>query len=366
MANTFEIVAECNGARAGLLQTAHGVVETPVYMPVATRGAMRAIEMWQMEEMGAQILLGNAYHLFLRPGDELIRDLGGLHGFANWDKPWLTDSGGFQIFSLTNLVKVTDDGVRFRSPIDGIYHFLRPEDSIRIQNHLGADIIMAFDECVRLPAEPERVVGAVDRTIDWARRCRDAHTRDDQLLFGIVQGGTDLALRDRCTEALLPLDFPGYAIGGLSVGESRDTMFDTLLHTTNGLPREKPRYFMGIGKPADLMDCMTRGVDMFDCVLATRNGRSGTLFSTEGRLNMKNAKFRTDDTPLDPTGASPVGRRYSRAYMHHLFKTGELLGAVLGSLHNTWYLVDLVRRARRAIIEGTFPELPEVDNSCAT
>ena len=355
----FELIAECNGARAGRLHTAHGVIETPVYMPVATRAAMRAIETWQMEEMGAQILLANAYHLLLRPGDELVRDLGGLHKFAAWDKPWLTDSGGFQIFSLADLATVTDDGVRFRSPVDGIYHFLRPEDSIRIQNHLGADIIMAFDECVRLPAEPERVVKAVDRTIDWARRSRDAHRRDDQMLFGIVQGGTDRALRDRCTEALLPLDFPGYAVGGLSVGEDRDAMFETLRHTTDGLPREKPRYFMGIGKPDDLMDCMARGIDMFDCVLATRNGRSGTLFSTGGRLNMKNAKYRTDETPLDPAGASPVGRRYSRAYLHHLFKTGELLGSVLGSLHNTWYLIDLVQRARRAIIEGTFPVLPE-------
>ncbi|MHC4953722.1 MAG: tRNA guanosine(34) transglycosylase Tgt [Planctomycetota bacterium] len=362
MSDSFEIVAETNGARAGLLKTAHGVVETPVYMPVATRAAMRAIETWQMEEMGAQILLANAYHLFLRPGDELVRDLGGLHKFAAWDKPWLTDSGGFQIFSLADLAKVTDDGVRFRSPVDGIYHFLRPEDSIRIQNHLGADIIMAFDECVRLPATPESVAGAVDRTIDWARRSRDAHARDDQLLFGIVQGGTDYALRDRCTAALLELDFPGYAVGGLSVGEDRDAMFDTLRHTTSGLPREKPRYFMGIGKPDDLMDCMARGIDMFDCVLATRNGRSGTLFSTEGRLNMKNARFRADETLLDPAGASPVGRRYSRAYLHHLFKTGELLGSVLGSLHNTWYLVDLVQRARRAIMDGTFPELPE----CAT
>jgi queuine tRNA-ribosyltransferase len=350
----FELIAECNGARAGRLHTAHGVVETPIFMPVATRAAMRAMEPWQLEEMGAQIILANAYHLFLRPGDEIIRDLGGLHGFAAWDKPWLTDSGGFQIFSLSDLVKVTDDGVRFRSPVDGIYHFLRPEDSIRIQNNLGADIIMAFDECVRLPASAEQVTAAVDRTIDWARRSRDAHARDDQLLFGIVQGGTDYAERDRCAEALLPLDFPGYALGGLSVGEDRDAMLATVEHTTALLPRGKPRYFMGIGKPADLSDCIARGVDMFDCVIGTRNGRSGTLFTTEGPLNMKNARFRTDDSLLDPAGASPVGRRYSRAYLHHLFKTGELLGAVLGSLHNTWHLVDLTRRLRQSIIDGTF------------
>ena len=252
-------------------------------MPVATRAAMRAFEPWQLEEMGAQIILANAYHLFLRPGDEIIRDLGGLHGFAGWERPWLTDSGGFQIFSLSDLVKVTDDGVRFRSPVDGIYHFLRPEDSIRIQNNLGADVIMAFDECVRLPASDEQVRAAVDRTIDWARRSRDAHARDDQLLFGIVQGGTDFSERDRCAEALLPLDFPGYALGGLSVGEDRDAMLETVAHTTAQLPRDKPRYFMGIGKPEDLRDCIARGVDMFDCVIGTRNGRSGTLFTTQVR-----------------------------------------------------------------------------------
>jgi len=350
----FELVAECNGARAGRLHTAHGVVETPVFMPVATRAAMRAMEPWQLEEMGAQIILANAYHLFLRPGDEVIRDLGGLHGFAAWQHPWLTDSGGFQIFSLTDLVKVTDDGVRFRSPVDGVYHFLRPEDSIRIQNNLGADVIMAFDECVRLPATDERIARAVERTIDWARRSRDAHARDDQLLFGIVQGGTDPAQRDRCAEVLLPLDFPAYALGGLSVGEDRAAMLRTVVHTTALLPEDKPRYFMGIGKPEDLRDCIARGVDMFDCVIGTRNGRSGTLFTTGGPLNMKNARFRTDDAPLDPEGASPVGRRYSRAYLHHLFRSGELLGAVLGSLHNTWYLVDLARRIRQSILDGTF------------
>ncbi|MEM8883760.1 MAG: tRNA guanosine(34) transglycosylase Tgt [Planctomycetota bacterium] len=351
----FELVAECNGARAGRLHTAHGIIETPVFMPVATRAAMRAFEPEHLDAMGAQVILANAYHLFLRPGDEIIRDLGGLHGFASWDRPWLTDSGGFQVFSLTDLVKVTDDGVRFRSPVDGIYHFLRPEDSIRIQNHLGADIIMAFDECVRLPATPEKVTAAVTRTIDWARRSRDAHARDDQLLFGIVQGGTDRGERDRCVEALMPLDFPGYALGGLSVGEDRAAMLDTVVHTNAMLPTDRPRYFMGIGKPDDLQDCIARGVDMFDCVIGTRNGRSGTLFTTEGPKNMKNAKFRTDERLLDPDGASPVGRRYSRAYLHHLFKTGELLGAVLGSLHNTWFLVDLVRQIRRSILDGTFP-----------
>jgi queuine tRNA-ribosyltransferase len=351
---SFELVAECNGARAGVLHTAHGDVETPIFMPVATRAAMRAMEMWQLEEMGAQIILGNAYHLFLRPGDELVRDLGGLHKFAGWNRPWLTDSGGFQIFSLADLNKITDDGVQFRSPVDGAYHFLRPEDSIRIQNNLGADVIMAFDECVRLPATPERVTGAVTRTIDWAQRSKDAHDREDQHLFGIVQGGTDFAERDRCIKALLPLDFPGYALGGLSVGEDRDAMLDTVVHVNSQLPTDRPRYFMGIGKPADLTDCIARGVDMFDCVIGTRNGRSGTLFTTDGPLNMKNARFRRDESPLDPDGASPVGHRYSRAYLHHLYKSGELLGAVLGSLHNTWYLVEFVKQIRRSIIDGTY------------
>jgi len=351
---SFDLVATSGRARAGVLHTAHGPVETPVFMPVGTRATVRGLMPAQLEEAGAQMLLANAYHLFLRPGEEVIKDLGGLHGFAGWRRPWLTDSGGFQVFSLADLVTVTEQGVRFRSPIDGIYHFLTPEDSIRIQNHLGADVIMAFDECVRLPAEPERVTAAVDRTVRWARRCREAHARDDQMLFGIVQGGTDRGERDRCAAPLLELAFDGYAVGGLSVGEDRGAMLATLAHTTALLPESKPRYFMGIGKPADLLDAIAKGVDMFDCVIGTRNGRNGTLFTSEGVLHMRNTRFTRDDGPVDPACECPTCRGFSRAYLRHLFKADEMLGPVLGSLHNTWYLLRLVQRARDAIVDGSF------------
>ncbi|HEX5137678.1 MAG TPA: tRNA guanosine(34) transglycosylase Tgt [Planctomycetota bacterium] len=351
---SFQIVAECGRARAGLLETPHGTVETPAFMPVGTRGSVRGILPTQLAEAKAQILLANAYHLFLRPGDGVVKDLGGLHGFTGWTGPWLTDSGGFQVFSLGELVKVVEEGVTFKSPIDGTSHFLTPEDSMRIQESLGADIIMAFDECVRQPATPEQTSAAVDRTIRWARRCRDAHRREDQMLFGIVQGGTAKGERDRCAAPLLRLDFPGYAIGGLSVGESRDAMLGTLDHTVALLPRAKPRYFMGLGKPEDLLDAIRRGIDMFDCVIGTRNGRHGTVFTSEGALHLRNKRFERDQGPLDPACGCPACRGFSRAYLSHLFKAEEMLGPILGSLHNTWHLVGLVRKAREEILRGTF------------
>jgi queuine tRNA-ribosyltransferase len=352
--SNFQLTATCGRARAGVLQTEHGSIETPVFMPVGTRATVRGLQPSQLRELGAEILLANAYHLFLRPGDELIRDLGGLHGFAGWDGPWLTDSGGFQIFSLEGLTKLSDDGVEFRSPVDGIYHFLRPEDSIRIQRNLGADIMMAFDQCLRLPAPPEQVRAAVDRTLVWARRSRDAHAEGDgQLLFGINQGGTDLAERERCTQPLLAMDFDGYAIGGLSVGEDRAAMLATLSHSTAMLPESKPRYFMGIGKPADLLDAIARGVDMFDCVIGTRNGRNATLFTSQGVLHLRNQEFTRDEGPLDPACGCPTCTGYSRAYLRHLYKADEMLGAILGSLHNTHFLVNLVKRARQDILNGS-------------
>jgi len=350
----FQLKATCGRARAGLLQTAHGPVETPVFMPVGTRASVRGLLPEQLAACGAQVLLANAYHLYLRPGDELVRDLGGLHGFAGWSRPWLTDSGGFQIFSLSEMTQVTDEGISFRSPIDGSAHSLRPEDAMRIQENLGADIVMAFDECVRLPATPEAVRRAVDRTIAWARRCREAHRRPDQLLFGIVQGGTDPGERERCAQALLPLAFPGYALGGLSVGEDRAQMLATLDHADGLLPADKPRYLMGVGMPEDLLDAIARGVDMFDCVIGTRNGRNGTLFTSEGRLNIRNARFRLDAGPLDPACSCPTCRGFSRAYLRHLYQAGEMLGPILGSLHNTHHLVGVVRRAREEILSGTF------------
>jgi queuine tRNA-ribosyltransferase len=324
-------------------------------MPVGTRATVRGLLPDQLEEAGAQVLLANAYHLLLRPGDEVIRDLGGLHAFTGWKGPWLTDSGGFQVFSLDHLAEVTDEGVAFRSPIDGTRHFLGPEGSMRVQENLGADIVMAFDECLRLPAEPGEVERAVERTIHWAGRCREAHRRTDQILFGITQGGVDLRLRERCTDALLALDFPGYAIGGLSVGEDRTEMLATLEHSTGMLPDEKPRYFMGIGKPEDLLDAIARGVDMFDCVIATRNGRNATLFSSEGVLHLRNRRFERDEKPVDPECDCRVCRTpFSRAYLRHLYKSDEMLGPILGSLHNTRYLIRLVRRAREEILRQSF------------
>ena len=352
----YTLLAQCGRARAGRINTPHGPIDTPVFMPVGTRATVRGLQPRDLHELGAQILLANAYHLFLRPGDELIRDLGGLHGFTTWNKPWITDSGGFQVFSLDDLAKVSDKGVRFRSPVDGIWHFMRPEDSIRIQNHLGADIIMAFDQCIRLPATPEEVNDAVLRTMLWARRSREAHARDDQLLFGITQGGTDRDQRTRCTEAILEIGFDGYAVGGLSVGEDRDAMLATVEHADSLLPEDKPRYFMGIGKPEDLVDAIARGIDMFDCVIGTRNGRNATLFTSEGVLHLRNERFKRDEGPLDEKCACPTCTTYSRAYLRHLYKSDEMLGPILGSLHNTHYLVNLVRRCREAILNGTFPQ----------
>jgi len=353
----FEVVAQTGAARAGLLHTRHGTVETPFFMPVGTRAAVRGLMPDQLRDAGAQVLLANAYHLLLRPGDETIRDLGGLHGFTGWDGPWLTDSGGFQVFSLADLAKVTDDGVRFRSPIDGQHHFLRPEDSIRIQNNLGADVIMAFDECVRLPATDDAVTRAVDRTIAWAKRSRDAHARpDDQHLFGIVQGGTNEAERERCTAALLPLCFDGYAVGGLSVGEDRTEMLRALDHGVPLLPDQKPRYLMGVGKPQDLIDAIARGIDMFDCVIGTRNGRNGTLFTSEGVLHLRNSRFKMDAGPIDEKCDCLACRKFTRAYLRHLYMSNEMLGPILGSLHNTHYLLHLVKRVRAAIQNGQAPE----------
>ena len=353
---TFSLLAQDGAARAGRIETPHGAIETPVFMPVGTRATVRGLSFAQIDEIGAEILLANAYHLLLRPGDELIRDLGGLHGFTGWRRPWLTDSGGYQVFSLEALREVTDAGVKFRSPVDGSYHFLRPEDSIRIQNNLGADIIMAFDECVRLPSTPEQVAGAVDRTTRWAERSREAHARDDQLIFGISQGGTDLAQRERSTNAILRLDFDGYAVGGLSVGEDRAAMLKTLEHSTAMLPENKPRYFMGLGKPQDLVDAIGRGIDMFDCVIGTRNGRNATLFTSEGTLHLRNRGYARDEGPVDPACRCMTCMNYTRAYLRHLYKLDEMLGAILGSFHNTWFLVRLVKRAREAILKGTFNE----------
>lgn len=323
-------------------------------MPVGTRATVKGLTSQQVRELGAQIVLANTYHLFLRPGADLVEQAGGLHGFMGWDRAILTDSGGFQIFSLADTLKLTDEGVRFRSIVDGAWHFWTPEDNMRIQQQLGADIVMQLDQCPPYPAERELVETAVERSARWAERCREAHTREDQALFGIVQGGVHLDLRLRSVEQLTGIGFPGYGIGGYSVGEPHELMLESLAPVCAALPTNTPRYLMGVGNPTTLLEAVACGVDMFDCVLPTRTARLGTAFSSEGRLNLKNARFTRDLGPLDPTCGCPTCTTYSRAYLRHLVNTKEMLGAVLLTIHNLHFLLELMRTARAAIIEGTF------------
>ncbi|MDI7248396.1 MAG: tRNA guanosine(34) transglycosylase Tgt [Bacillota bacterium] len=341
-------------ARAGELMTPHGVIETPVFMPVGTQGSVKGISPEELLEMGAQMILANTYHLYLRPGSDVVLEAGGLHAFMNWHRGILTDSGGFQVASLADLRKITDDGVEFRSHIDGSTHFLAPETAVRIQEALGADIGMAFDECVRYPAEREYVRDALRRTTTWARRCRAAHTREDQALFGIVQGGVFPDLREESAKALADMDFPGYGIGGLSVGEPKDLMFEALEHAVEHLPESKPRYLMGVGTPEDFIEGVSRGVDMFDCVLPTRIARHGTAFTGAGRIIVRDAAYARDRAPLDPECDCRVCRSYSRAYIRHLLKSGEMLGLRLVSYHNLYFLIQVMRKIRRSIIDGSF------------
>jgi len=343
-----------SSARRGRFHTAHGIVETPLFMPVGTRATVKGVLPEQLRELGAQVVLANTYHLFLRPGSDIVRDAGGLHTFMNWDKAILTDSGGFQIFSLADTLKLTDDGVKFRSIVDGAWHFWSPEDNMRIQEDLGADIIMQLDQCPPYPAEKEFVATAVRRSALWASRCKTAHRRDDQALFGIVQGGVHLDLRLESIERLSEIGFPGYGIGGYSVGEPHELMLESLAPVCSALPHDRPRYLMGVGNPTTIVEAIAAGVDMFDCVLPTRTARLGTAFSSEGRLNMRNARFARDFGPLDPACTCPTCSHYERAYIRHLVNTKEMLGAMLLSIHNLHYLLDLTARAREAIEAGTF------------
>lgn len=336
-------------ARAGTFETPHGVVPTPMFMPVGTRGTVKGVTVEQLHEVGAHIVLANAYHLFLRPGTEIVQAAGGLHRFMGWDGPILTDSGGFQVFSLAETVKVTDEGVAFRSIVDGAKHFWTPEDNVAIQEALGADIIMQLDECPPYPAERAQVARAVKRSAEWAARCAAAHTREDQALFGIVQGGIFEALRAESAARLMEVGFPGYGIGGYSVGEPHDVMLESLAPVAEVLPPEKPRYLMGVGNPTTMLEAIALGVDLFDCVLPTRTARMGTAFSSEGRLNLRNARFARDLGPLDPACSCPVCTRYTRSYLRHLVSTKEMLGSILLSVHNLHVLIDLARRARLAI-----------------
>ncbi len=352
---SFQVEATSGRARAGRLTTPHGTVETPVFMPVGTQAAVKALTPDQVWDTGAGIVLANAFHCMLRPGAEVIDRAGGLHAFMRWPGSILTDSGGFQVFSLADLRKITDAGVWFKSPIDGSRHFLGPEESMKVQNLLGADIIMAFDECVRLPATPVEIAKAVDRTTRWAERCLAAHERSsDQALFGIVQGGTDPDERRRSAMGITALPFPGFAVGGLSVGESRDEMAATLDVTVPLLPADKPRYLMGVGTPEDLRAAIAAGIDMFDCVHPTRMARHGTVWSAGGRFHITNARFKEDPLPIDPDCDCYTCRKYDRRYLHHLSRAGEYLAHTLLSIHNIRTLVRLTHSIRAEIVAGTY------------
>jgi queuine tRNA-ribosyltransferase len=352
----FTLEATSGRARAALLETPHGTIATPAFMPVGTAGVVKAVTRAQLEALGTQVLLANTYHLMLRPGDALVAALGGLHGFTGWQGPYLTDSGGYQVFSLSALRRLSEEGVRFRSHIDGAAHMLSPERSMEVQQNLGADLVMAFDECPPYPAPREAVAEATARTTRWARRCRDAHRRDDQWLFGIVQGGVHLELREASARELVALEFPGYALGGLSVGEPKAEMLKVLDATPQLLPAAHPRYLMGVGTPADILDAIARGIDLFDCVLPTRNARNGQLFTSAGRLSIRNARYRDDPRPPDPACACYTCRTVSRAYLRHLHLVGEITAATLLTLHNLSFYLDLLRQARQRILLGRFEE----------
>ncbi|MDO4630177.1 MAG: tRNA guanosine(34) transglycosylase Tgt [Planctomycetia bacterium] len=342
-------------ARAGVLYTPHGKVPTPIFMPVGTVGSVKGIELSQLEATGARIVLGNTYHLALRPGEELIKQLGGLHQFTGWKGPMLTDSGGFQVFSLAQRTKITEEGATFQSHIDGRRMMLSPERSIEIQEALGSDIAMCMDHVVGLPNTDEKIQDAMLRSVRWAKRCKEFATREDQSLFGIVQGGLNRNFRIECAQRLSELDFPGYAIGGLSVGEPPEEMYETLDYTTPELPQNKPRYLMGVGTPRDLIEGIARGVDMFDCVMPTRNGRNAMAFTAHGKMRLRNLKYREDDRPIEEDCPCPACRR-SRAYIRHLFIAGEMLGPILLSIHNITYYERLVTQCREAIFAGRYRE----------
>ncbi len=346
-------------ARAGVFHTPHGVVSTPAFMPVGTRGSVKGVWPDQLRTVGTQMILANTYHLALRPGEEVVRDLGGLHSFMQWDGPILTDSGGFQVFSLAQLSTLDDDQVVFRSHIDGSLLALSPERAIEIQQALGADCIMCLDECPPHSAAPEKLENAVERTTRWARRCREAHRNAQQALFGIVQGGTSPQLRERSARDLLPLDFPGYAVGGLSVGETPQEMYDTLEVTVPMLPPDRPRYLMGVGRPIDLIEGVLRGIDLFDCVMPTRNARNATAFTSRGIVRMRNLAHQRDESPLDPECDCPTCCRFSRGYLRHLFISQEMLGPMLLSVHNLAHYQRVMRGLREAIVAGREVEFRE-------
>lgn len=350
----FTLQATSGQARAGVIKTHHGEIPTPIFMPVGTRASVKTLWQEDLEEIDAPIILGNTYHLLLRPGHDLIERMGGLHRFMSWDRPILTDSGGFQVFSLSGINKVTPDGVIFSSHLDGKKHMIGPKESMEIQRALGSDIVMAFDECPALPASRERLRQSMELTLDWAKRCKEVELKEHQSLFGIVQGGLELDLRVECMERLEEMDFPGLAIGGLSVGEKNEQMRELLHNFAPKMPSTKPRYLMGVGKPLDILDAIASGVDMFDCVLPTRNARNGQFLTSKGPLNIKKAAYKEDPGPPDENCSCRVCSRYSRSYIRHLYTTGEYLAGQLISYHNIHFYLDMVRKARAAILENRF------------
>ncbi|MCT4583710.1 MAG: tRNA guanosine(34) transglycosylase Tgt [Peptostreptococcaceae bacterium] len=353
----YELIKTCkeSGARLGRIHTPHGTIDTPIFMPVGTLATVKSILPEELHTMKAQIILSNTYHLYMRPGHDIVEQAGGLHKFMNWNKPILTDSGGFQVFSLGPLRKITEEGVQFRSHLDGSKHFISPEKAIEIENALGADIIMAFDECAPYPADRMYVKDSLERTTRWLERCIKAHKKpQEQGLFGIIQGGMYKDLRKQSAQEILQYDLPGYAVGGLSVGEPKEMMYDVLEYTTPFMPKDKPRYLMGVGSPDDLLEAVLRGIDMCDCVLPTRIARNGTVFTSQGKVVIRNATYARDFSPLDPECDCPTCKNYSRAYLRHLVKCNEILGARLLSYHNLHFLIKLMEDARQAIMDDRF------------
>ncbi len=355
----MEVVKEDGKARLGSLTTAHGTVETPVFMPVGTQGTVKAAIHRDLRDMGAQMILANAYHLYLRPGDRLIKEMGGIHRFSGWNGGMLTDSGGYQIFSLGVLREIKEEGVTFQSHIDGSKHFLTPERITELQENIGADVCMSFDECVPYPSSYEYTQASVDLTTRWAARCKDAKKQDASLLFGIVQGGTYEELRRRSVTDLMRIGFDGYAMGGFSVGEPKSVMWQMADVVLEYLPREKPRYLMGVGFPEDILEGVKRGIDMFDCVIPTRHARNGSLFTATGRINIKHARYAHDEEPVDSACSCYTCRTYSRAYLRHLFVSHELTSYYLNTLHNLFFYVNFLHRIRQSIADGTFQQFYE-------
>jgi len=355
----FTLTHQSGAARRGALSLAHGTVQTPAFMPVGTYGAVKSLSPVEIQEIGAHIILGNTFHLWLRPGLEVIEHFGGLHQFIGWQGPILTDSGGFQVWSLGALRKITEQGVKFRSPINGDSCFLTPEESMRIQRELNSDIVMIFDECTPYPATEKAAADSMQLSLRWAQRSKQAHEGNPNTLFGIVQGGMYESLRDESLAGLVDIGFDGFAIGGLSVGEPKEDMLRILAHTAPQMPREKPRYLMGVGTPEDLLDAVSMGVDMFDCVMPTRNARNGWLFTRNGDIKLKNARYRQDDSPLDPECQCYTCRNFSRAYLHHLHRVGEMLGSRLNTLHNLHYYQELMAGMRLAIEQNQFAEFKQ-------